>query len=623
MCSPIRSRGPDDKGTWFSEELRVGFGHRRLAIVDLSKTGRQPMVSRTGRYVITFNGEIYNYKELKSQFCVDTSPLRGGSDTGILLECIETLGLDEALKVSVGMFAFALLDRSTRKMYLVRDRMGEKPLYYGWQKDVLLFGSGLSVLRNHPKWQGGVDTQALADLIQYGYIGGIRTIHPGISKLGAGTYIEWELDRLSKEGRTTVWWSLEETFRIGQERPFVGDIHDAEHCLEELLSIVLEGQSSADVQVGALLSGGIDSSVVTGLAQKVSSTAVRTFSVSFKEKDHDESIHSRSVANKLKTIHQELIVTAEDALATIPELATAYDEPFADSSQVPSMLIYRLVSRHNKVVLSGDGGDELFGGYNRYTWGANLYQKCSVLPIQHRKTVSAILGTIPATFWGRLFQFWRVVGSDRYVVPEASEKIRKLIKIIGAESPLDCYAKLVQENVKQLVKGDHGAELPYEGQLLWNLGRSHNEKMMYTDAKTYLPDDIMVKVDRASMANSVESRAPFLDHRVVALAGSLPMEYKIDGNVGKVVLRNLYKKYLPSGGLNRPKAGFSVPIDVWLKGPLKQWASDLLNHETLSQQGFLCPRKVQELWVAHVRGRQSNHSVIWRILMFQSWLDTQ
>jgi asparagine synthase (glutamine-hydrolysing) len=539
------------------------------------------------------------------------------------LECIETLGLDETLRISVGMFAFALLDRIARKIYLVRDRMGEKPLYYGWQKDVLLFGSVPSVFRHHPKWQGGVDTQALANLIQYGYIGGVRSIHPGILKLAAGTYIEWELDPLSKEGRTTVWWSLEETYRNGQEYPFVGDIHDAEHCLEELLTVVLEGQSSADVQVGALLSGGIDSSVVTGLAQKVSSAAIRTFSVSFKEKDHDESKHSRSVASKFKTIHQELIVTAEDALATIPELATAYDEPFADSSQIPSMLIYKLVGRHNKVVLSGDGGDELFGGYNRYTWGANLYQKCSVLPIRHRKTVSAFLGTIPTAFWSNLFQFWRAIGSDKYVVPEASEKMRKLVKIISAESPLDFYTKLVQENVKQLVKGDHRPVLPNEGQLLWNLGRSHNEKMMYTDAKSYLPDDIMVKVDRASMANSIESRAPFLDHRVVELAGSLPMEYKIDGNVGKVVLRNLYKKYLPSGVMDRPKAGFSVPIDVWLKGPLKQWASDLLSYETISQQDFLCPRKVQELWGAHLCGRQSNHSLIWRILMFQSWLDTQ
>lgn len=641
MIESLRHRGPDDGGLWTDDLASVVLGHRRLSILDLSPAGHQPMVSRGGRFIIAFNGEIYNHLELRRELeqgpatpehalfdrdslsTADTRAWRGHSDTETLLAAIEAWGVGEALKQSVGMFAFALWDRHDKILYLARDRLGEKPLYYGWQGDTLLFGSELKAFKAHPDFRAEIDREALALLLRHNYIPAPFTIYRGIHKLPPGTFLALGSHRQNPQ--PVAYWSARDTALRGQMQPFAGSQEDAVNALETLLRQSVAGQIVADVPLGAFLSGGFDSSMVVALMQAQSARPVKTFTIGFSEAEYDEAEHARAVAKHLGTEHTELYVTPEEAMAVIPKLPALYDEPFADSSQIPTYLVSQLARQQVTVSLSGDGGDELFGGYSRYFWAMKIWRWVGYLPMPARLTLSRLLTIVPPHAWNTVFRAlgFMLPAGLRYSNP--GDKLHKLSSFLGARKPEAIYFDLIShwKEPNRLVRGAQEPATVLSDPLQWPELRDFEHRMMFLDTVSYLPDDILVKVDRAAMGVSLETRVPLLDHRVVEFAWRLPLALKIREGQGKWLLRQVLYRHVPRELVDRPKMGFGVPIDHWLRGPLKPWAEALIEPKRLKSEGYLNPSLIQEKWKQHQSGRRNWSYYLWDVLMFQAWLEAQ
>jgi len=626
MAVTLHHRGPDDCGEWLDPQTGVALAHQRLSIVDLSPEGRQPMLSPSGRYVIAFNGEIYNHQSIRQQLLPLGCSFRGHSDTEVLLNAIEQWGIEPALNRSAGMFAFALFDRKQRMMTLARDRMGEKPLYYGWQGDgnqrVFLFGSELKALRQHPSWQGGVDRDALAQLLRYNYIPAPETIHPGIHKLMPGGMLRLAMSCECgwNEVDSTSWWSFEDTVTHARQNPFQGDVNEAEDELDRRLRQVVGEQLMADVPVGAFLSSGIDSASVVAMMRAVSDAPVESFTIGFDNPLFDESDDAREIARHLGTNHHQWIVSPDDAMQVIPELPTIYDEPFADASQIPTTLVSRFARQQVTVSLSGDGGDELFGGYNRHFWAPSILNRMERVPFAMRRGIATGMRGISPNGWDRGFSAVDDLLPERFRVRQPGEKIHKMARLLDAADDRQLYERLVRMWDDPVpVHGGESLDIVGRNLGLWNLNATFSERMMWQDSVTYLPDDILVKVDRAAMSTSLESRVPMLDHRIAEFALSLPLQMKIENGVGKQLLRRVLYRYVPRELMEKPKSGFGLPVHEWLRGPLWNWAEELLDERRLREEGYFDAKRVRAVWQQHLSGERNNQYLLWGVLMFQGW----
>ena len=631
MAGAIAHRGPDDQGIWSDEEAGIGFAHRRLSIVDLSPQGHQPMHSADGRFVICYNGEIYNHAEIRAELeqlgQVPDGGWRGHSDTEVLLQAIVVWGLEPAIARCVGMFALALWDRKERLLHLVRDRFGEKPLYYGWAGRDFVFASELKAIRLLPKFEARLDRAAIRLLAARGYIHAPLSIYRGIFKLLPGCIVTLSAAGLSRpldqppaegsEGALSLrrYWSYRQVVSDGLASQFESESEAVEE-LERVLAEAIKSQAVADVPVGAFLSGGIDSSTVTALYQKYSATPVRTYSIGFEEQGFDEAHHAKAVAEHLATVHHEHYVTVREARDVIPLLPTMYDEPFADSSQIPTFLVSRYARKEVTVALTGDGGDELFAGYRRHYLAPQFWQQLSRVPMAIRSPAASALSKIPAGVWAGAANL--LTKGER---PFLGSKIRKGLRIARSISSFDeLYPTFLDEwsLEKSPVIGGDGED--YRLDLDLAPGAPPAVRVMYCDAVSYLPGDILTKVDRASMAVSLETRVPFLDHRVAAVAARIPIDFKVRGVHGKHILRQLLYREVPRELFDRPKAGFAVPVGEWIKGPLRDWAEELLDPTRMAQEGWFDAAIVQRRWQDHLGGRSDSTAAIWAILMFQAWL---
>jgi asparagine synthase (glutamine-hydrolysing) len=613
MTATLVHRGPDASGTFFHREAGVGFGHTRLSIVDLSDAGRQPMWSRSGRHCITYNGEVYNAPEIRAEldrqgFRIDW---RGCSDTEVVLEAIEALGLERALTQFHGMFAFALWDDQAKCLFLARDRLGIKPLLYVQGSFGIAIASELQALHQVPLFQPRLDRSALASFLRYGVVPGSECIVDGVRKVPPGTIVRFSDPRA--HGASHAFWSAEQVASEGLRHPFEGSEAEAIDELERLLHRSVTLRMRSDVPFGAFLSGGIDSSTVVAMMQQSASAPIKTFCIGNTVPGYDESSHAEAVAQHLGSEHHTLIATPSDMLAVVPEIAHHWDEPFADSSQIPTYLVSRLTRRHVTVALSGDGGDELFAGYNRHAWAPRLWEVASRLPKGARRALRA-LKLIPVEHWDRAF---RSVGlGDAVRLP--GDKLYKVAALADVDTPSEFYGRLRSHWVEPAQVIAHGFDLettPHKDAF----HAPFAERMMLYDLIQYLPDDILTKVDRASMAVSLEARVPLLDHAVVQFAWRLPLHWKIRGRTQKWILREVLARHVPASLFERPKTGFGVPVGQWLRGPLKDWAADLLDPKALQADGILSPGVVTSTWNAHQAGRGNHEHRLWGILMFQSW----
>lgn len=621
MADAIRHRGPDSDGFWVDTSNGIGLAHRRLAIVDLSAAGHQPMASVSGRYVLAFNGEIYNHMGLRDELRrAGAAPQwRGHSDTETLLAGIDTWGLQGTLQRCIGMFAIALWDRQSRSLTLARDRMGEKPLYYGWQRrgniSAFLFGSELKALRAHPSFEGDVDRDALALLLRHNYIGAPHSIYKGLLKLQPGHLLQVSLAH--PDPVLTSYWDACHAILSGTQQRFTGSAADAAVQLEALLKDAIGQQMVADVPLGAFLSGGVDSSAIVALMQTLSSRPVKTFSIGFNDESYDEAPFAKVVAKHLGTEHTELYVSAEQAMSVIPKLPAIYCEPFSDSSQIPTYLVSQMAREHVTVSLSGDAGDELFCGYTRYQVVDRLWHRLRSVPLPLRQLAASAIKSLPPATWDRLLAFapYALIG----------EKLHKGAAVLTCNTTADVYRGLVSHwsDPAQVVIGAADSDGATQGHTEALNRMSDLEQMMYLDMLNYLPDDILVKVDRAAMGVSLETRVPFLDHRVVEFACRLPIDMKLRKGVTKWPLREVLYRHVPKELIERPKRGFAVPIDSWLRGPLRTWAEELLDESRLRREGFFNPAPIRKMWEQHQSGRLDRQYHLWDILMFQGWLESQ
>ena len=638
MAGAIQHRGPDDKGVWIDGAAGVALAHRRLSIVDLTPAGHQPMVSRCGRFVLAFNGEIYNHMALRRTldgfagtslgFGATGIPLwRGHSDTETLLAAISAWGIEETLDQCVGMFAFVVWDREYRELILARDRMGEKPLYYGFQNGVFLYGSELKALRVHPAFGGAIDRNSLTLFLRHNYIPAPYSIYQNVFKLMPGTFLRVTQGHLKEKclPMPTEYWSARGVAESPSHGMFEGSDNAAIEELSVLLGSTISDQMIADVPLGAFLSGGVDSSMIVALMQSQASRPVQTFTIGFQEEGFNEAEHAEAVARHLGTEHTELYVTPADALNVIPKLPVIYDEPFADSSQIPTFLVSELTRRHVTVSLSGDGGDELFGGYNRYFWASNIWRKLGSAPKLARFSLAAGLRTLRPGTWDGIFRACSAILPDKLRQPNAGDKLHKLAEMLSAQDPEQIYTSLVShwKAPEDVVIDGKEAPTVLNDSSRWARLTEFERRMMYLDQVSYLPDDILAKVDRAAMAVSLETRVPFLDHRVVEFAWRLPLGMKIRNGEGKWLLRQLLYQYVPKKLIERPKMGFGVPIDSWLRGPLREWAENLLEERRLRQEGFFNAAPIRQKWREHLSGERNWQYYLWDVLMFQSWLEAQ
>jgi len=613
MSNTIFHRGPDDGGVWADPASGVALGFRRLAILDLSPSGHQPMSSASGRFTLVFNGEIYNHNELRKQLA---AKFVGTSDTEVMLAGFEAWGVRRTVEKLNGMFAFAVWDRHEHELTLARDRLGIKPLYYGWMGQALLFGSELKSLKAHPDFKGDVNRDALLLYMKFGYILDPFSIYKNVNKLPPGHLLVLRQDS-PRDGVPETYWDAREVMRSGMAAPFQVDDRQAVQMLEDHLRRSIGLRMVADVPLGALLSGGVDSSTIVALMQSQSHRPVKTYSIGFHEMGFDEAIYAKKIAQHLGTDHTELYVSQEEARSVVPLLPTLYDEPFADSSQIPTYLVSRLARNSVTVALSGDGGDELFGGYNRYLWSERILNNARRIPSWARRVAAHGVESIRPDLWGRL---------GGLGIPNSADKAAKLAGILRLNNEQDVYSYLVSMwmDPSRVVLGQHE---PIESLNGSRRGFPHGtpaEQMMGMDLLTYLPGDILTKLDRASMGSSLEARSPFLDdHETVEMAWKFPLSQKIRKGTGKWILRQVLDKYVPKDMIERPKMGFGVPIDSWLRGSLREWAEDLLNEKRLRHEGYLNPEPIARKWKAHLSGRSNEQSPLWTVLMFQSWLDGQ
>jgi asparagine synthase (glutamine-hydrolysing) len=634
MGGAIRHRGPDDGGTWRDSDAGIGFAHRRLAIVDLSPHGHQPMHSADGRFVLCYNGEIYNHaairRELEGEGLAPPDGWRGHSDTETLLQAIVAWGLEGALTRSVGMFAFALWDRAQRRLQLVRDRFGEKPLYYGWAGSDLIFASEIKAIRHHPRFRGEIDRDALGLYLARTYIPAPLSIYRRLFKLEPGCILTVERgaepsdEPAGEAGHGTArlqrYWSYRSVVEQGLANP-IAEERDALETLDRVLGQAISDQAVADVPVGAFLSGGVDSSTIVALYQRHAARPVQTFSIGFAEDGFNEAAHAKAVAKHLGTVHHEQIVSSRDARDVIPSLPQMYDEPFADSSQIPTFLVSRFARGQVTVALTGDGGDELFAGYNRHFRAPALWRQVNRVPAPLRRLMGATLGRLPSDVLGRAAG---LLPGQRQ--PHVGAKLRKALRVAG-------HARVFDDVYESFLDEWHGENNPADGRersarsggfdLRVGGQPSDAVRMMYCDAVSYLPDDILCKVDRASMAVSLETRVPFLDHRVAELAARIPIEQKVQDGRGKHILRELLYRHVPREMIDRPKAGFAVPVGEWIKDPLRSWAEDLLDPSRMTDQGLLNPAIVHSRWQDHLTGCRDLTPAIWAILMLQAWLQRE
>ena len=619
MSQTLVHRGPDDGGIWVNPETGIALGHRRLAIIDLSPEGHQPMLSAEGRYAIAFNGEIYNYLELRQELEGLSHGFRGHSDTEVMLAAFREWGVEKAVKRFNGMFAFALWDREERKLHLGRDRLGEKPLYYGWVGKTFLFGSELKALKAHPHFRAEINRDALALYMGYNYIPTPYTIYQGIYKLPPASVLTLRSSS-PEEAKLERYWCAQLVAESGLANPFTGSETEAIANLDALLRDAVRLRMMADVPLGAFLSGGIDSSTVVALMQAQSSQPVTTFSIGFYEDGYDEAQQAKAVAQQLGTNHTELYVTPEEAMGVIPKLPTIYDEPFADSSQIPTFLVSQLARQQVKVSLSGDGGDELFAGYNRYFWGSSIWQKIGWMPQTWRQMAAGALTSLSPETWDRAYNPLKAFLPSQLEQRQLGDKLHKLAEVIGVPDSQTFYRNLVShwKNPESLVLGS--SQFPVD-EVCWIKGWDFVQQMMYLDTVTYLPDDILVKVDRASMGVSLESRVPLLDHRLVEFAWYLPRSLKVRNGKGKWLLRQVLYQYVPPSLMERPKMGFAVPIKRWLRGELRDWAEALLNEGKLKQEGFLNPQPIRQKWAEHLAGTRNWQFYLWNVIMFEAWLE--
>ena len=618
MAAQIQTRGPDDSGVWRDPDTGTTLGHRRLAIMDLSPLGHQPMASHNGRFQIVFNGEIYNHHELRAQLTGVT--WRSQSDTETLLAAIAAWGVPKTLQSLVGMFAFAVWDLERRVLTLARDRMGEKPLYWGQLPGGdTVFASELKALRAHPRWQGTVDRNALALLLRHNAIAAPYTIHTGIHKLRPGHWLELRADGSHTEA---VYWDLPGVAR--QQRSNSTELSDAAATdrLEQLLSNAVRGQLMADVPLGAFLSGGVDSSVVVAMMQRHATQPVRTFAVGFDEEGFDEAQHARAVAKHLGTNHTELYVSASDALAVIPRLPSLYDEPFADSSQIPTFLICQMARQHVTVALSGDGGDELFAGYTRYQMTQRLWRSLARVPQPLRAAAAKAVLALPPALWDSLLLApLALLGRSVTLAGERAHKFAETV--LPAADCAAMYRSLVSHwhDPASVVLGSQEPPTLLQDKRVMTAFDHPVDTMCLADMLTYLPDDILTKVDRAAMGVSLETRVPLLDHRLVEFSWQLPLHQKLRNGTSKWLLREVLYRHVPRALIERPKQGFGVPLAAWLRGPLRDWAENLLSASRLAADGYFDVAQVRARWADHQSGRRNCHYLLWDILMFQAWLD--
>ena len=624
MTRAIAYRGPDDEGVWLDREAGVAFGHRRLAIIDVSVAGHQPMQSPTGRYVITFNGEIYNYEALRSDLAVGGHNVewRGHSDTEVLLAAFEHWGIKATLKRAYGMFAFALWDKQERTLTLARDRLGEKPLYYGRASDrsgTFLFASELKALLQHPEFEAEIDREAIGQFVRYLDVPAPRSIYRRISKLLPGATLT------VSEGADPVvelYWSGAEVARSGVANPLELGPQEAADLLEQTLERAVGRQMVSDVPLGAFLSGGVDSSTVVAVMQKISARPVKTFTIGFHEAGYNEAEHAKAVAQHLGTDHTELYLTGDQAMDVIPSLPAMYDEPFADPSQIPTHLVAALARRDVTVSLSGDGGDELFGGYERYRLASGMWDRMAAVPRPLRAGAGRVLSSVPASVWTKLADAAGPILPPSARVSRLGDKVHKGVRMLSSTSLERVYEQLLTQwddpaevvvGLGTMASGPRADETDLTGV----------EWMMARDMLGYLPDDILAKVDRAAMAVSLETRVPLLDPEVVELAWRLPLNLKIRGGTSKWILRQVLYRHVPSALIERPKMGFGIPLGAWLRGPLRGWAEELIDQRLLAEEGYFHPAAVRGAWDGLLKGDPRQELRMWTILMFQSWLREQ
>ncbi len=624
MRDAIRHRGPDDAGLWLDQAAGIALGQRRLSIVDLSPAGHQPMISASGGLVLIFNGEIYNYLDLRARLETEgrAPTWRGHSDTEVLLAGFEAWGVEATLARSVGMFAFALWDRAKRTLVLGRDRMGEKPVYYGWQgsgaQRAFLFGSELHALAAHPAFTARTSRGALVQFLRHGHVGEGNSIYEGLHKLPPATIAEISLDQA--EPVLSTYWSLAE---IAMRPSRVISPEMATEELEHLLRDAVARQMLADVPLGAFLSSGIDSSLVVALMQAQSVRPVKTFSMGFHEKRYDEAKEARAIAAHLGTEHHELYISDADLREAVPQMARIYDEPFADNSQIPTWLVCRMAREQVTVALTGDGGDELFGGYDRYRQGAALLRRTGKLPAQLRKATGRLAAKVPARVWDALLAPLRKVPQGKEPNGQWAQRMGDYLAADNADELHRLLVSRWRAPASAVLGGSEPESLLAERAPFALPGRGMAERMMLLDQLTYLPDDLLAKIDRAAMSVSLETRAPLLDHRVVEFAWSLPETMKLGPMGSKEPLRRVLYRHVPREMMERPKMGFEVPIGLWLRGPLRDWAEALLEEGRLKREGWFDNRLLRQVWSEHLSGTFNHGLALWNVLMFQAWSEAR
>lgn len=631
MTDAISHRGPNDSGIWIDADLGIAVGHRRLSILDTSSRGKQPFSSSSNRYVISYNGEIYNFKEIRQALdAVAEIEWNSNSDTEVLIEAIQYWGLEGALTRCNGMFAFALWDRKERVLSLVRDRVGKKPMYYGVHNKTLLFGSELKALETHPQFDSNIDRNALAMLLKHNYIPSPWSIYTNVKKIPPAKIIQFSLDRLLSGDEEPIqgglsgheYWSLKDVLENGGKKPFTGDKKSALQALDSLLLDAVESRMISDVPLGAFLSGGIDSSAVVAAMQRISTRAIKTFSIGYRDIENDESRFARDVAKHLGTDHTDIYLEPDHVIDSVSSVGSIMDEPSGDTAMIPTYLLSKMTSSEVTVALSGDGGDEIFAGYPRYlhaeqSWGIAV-KKYGYLPDWLRLVIASLLSnSLVGSLASRAGQNTQIGVTTPQRLFEASRMLKML-------HPENIYEEIHHWDKPELalVSGNTYTHL-LNNQSAWLDSSNIIQKLVYLDMGSRLPDSILAKVDRASMCASLETRAPLLDYRMVEFAATIPMSMKVVNGDGKWLLRELLYRHVPRELVDRPKKGFSLPIAEWLRGPLKDWAESLLDESRLRQQGYFNGTLIRQYWAEHCSGKNNWHYQLWNVLMFQCWLDSK